>query len=229
MDAILDMMWDDERGVAYLVDQRVRRFREEHRGDYASPEELEAVIAENIPDWCGYAQQQWREELDRPLCERRMAPPGKRAATPDEFLHERGYRPRLAPVLEYAEDCGSRLVDEAAAEPIDIYERNVLVVGGREGVAAARRIAARSGAAGAANSGSQGPDRPAGNKSSIRKTEVQLGQTAIAGHGGRAGQAANNAGGAGRSGGMAGDERYRHDMATWVKATKWLEAILVEK
>jgi hypothetical protein len=29
--------------------------------------------------------------------------------------------------------------------------------------------------------------------------------------------------------GVAGDERYRHDMATWVKATKWLEAILVEK
>jgi hypothetical protein len=29
--------------------------------------------------------------------------------------------------------------------------------------------------------------------------------------------------------GVAGDERYRRDMATWVKATKWLEAILVEK
>ena len=77
MDAILDMSWDDERGMSYLVDRGAQEFREECRDNYASPEELEAVIAENIPDWCGYAQQQWQEELDRPFSERRLAPPGR--------------------------------------------------------------------------------------------------------------------------------------------------------
>jgi hypothetical protein len=234
VDTTLDMMWDDERAMAYLVDQRVRRFREERRGEYASPEELEAVIAENVPDWFGYAQQQWREELDRPFSERRLAPPGKRASTADEFLRERRSRPRLAPVLEYAEDCGSRLNDQAAAEPIDIYDRNVLVVGGREGVAAARRVAARAEAV-----REQQAQRIEDLRAKIDRLEMnlqfekqkfdsvkrRLRAMAVA----QAKRRTMPAELAEVVAGVTGDERYRHDMATWVKATKWLEAILVEK
>ena len=143
MDAILDMMWGDKRGVAYLVDQRVRRFREERRGEYASPEELEAVIAENIPDWCGYARHQWWEEINRPLSERRLAPPGKRATYIDEFLRSfdsaQAHVRRQTPVEPRTEP-GRR--DDA--ESIDLDDRNVLVIGGQEGVAAARRFAARA-------------------------------------------------------------------------------------
>lgn len=146
MDSTLDMMWDDDRGIAWLVDQQVRRFRKERRNDYAGPEELEAVIAENVPDWFGYAREQWQEEFDRPLSERRLAPPGKRATYIDEFIRSfdlaQAHVRRLTPVEPRTEP-GRR--DDGGS--IDLYDRNVLVLGGREGVAAARQFAARAEAA----------------------------------------------------------------------------------
>jgi hypothetical protein len=226
VDSTLDMMWDDDRAVAHLVDQRVRRFREERRGDYASPEELEAVIAENIPDWWGCARQQWREELDRPFSERRLAPPGKRASTADELLRERRSRP--APVLEDAEDRGSRLAGEAAAaEPIDIYDRNVLVVGGREGVAAARRVAARAEAV-----REQQAQQIKDLRARIDKLERDLASAQWVLRGAAVAHVKRRlmpVDAAKTLACAAGGERYSADLETVNRMTQWLEAILAEK
>ena len=78
------------------------------------------VVAENLSDWRVFAREAWRK--DHKLADRQLRSTPK-APTPAQ----------------------AHLISPPSEPPpkIDIYEKNVVVIGDREGVAAARRVAER--------------------------------------------------------------------------------------
>ena len=143
MDAILDMMWDNERGVAYLVDQRVRKSARNAATTTPVPKSSKRSSRRTFPTGAATRNSSgrnnsigrspnagWRLPASGPRL--RTSSCGARGSAP-------GSHPSTCPPVKSRTEPGRQ--DDG--EPIDIYDRNVLVVGGREGVAAARRFAAR--------------------------------------------------------------------------------------
>ena len=118
-------------------------------------------------------------------------------------------------------------VEAPPKPPIDIYDRKVLVIGGREGLAAARRVAVRAEGV-REQQGQQIKDLGA----KIDKLERDLARAQWVLRGAAVAHAKRRlmpVDAAKTLACAAGGERYSADLETVNKTTQWLEAILAEK